>query len=82
MSINPKKLLRRDGLFMRCFTTALALAWVSILVSDYAPPHVTPFRHGLHWLEAVGVSVLAVATWIGPRPHVPVNESEAREAIE
>jgi len=61
---------------MRCFVTTLVLAWVYLLVSDFLPPHVSPFRHGLHWLEAVSTSLLAVTVWVGPRGRKPPGTSD------
>lgn len=78
MGINLKTLLNRDGLFMRCLVTALALAWVYILASDFLPPHIAPFRHGLHWLLAVGTSFQAVMGWVGPCRN-PDETSDLRE---
>lgn len=84
MSINLKTLPKRDSLFMRCFTTAVALAWGYTLVSNYWPPHVPPFRHALHWILAVGTSVLAVVGWAEPRRpkppprHAGVSRSERK----
>ncbi len=75
----------------RSRVTALALAWVYLLVSDFLvsdflvsdflvsdflPPHVSPFRHGLHWLEAVSTSLLAVTVWVGPRGRKPPGTSD------
>ncbi len=70
----------------RSRVTALALAWVYLLVSDFLvsdflvsdflPPHVSPFRHGLHWLEAVSMSLLAVTVWVGPRGRKPPGTSD------
>ena len=72
MSINLKTLLKRDSLFMCCFATAVALGWVSVLVSDYWPPHAAPFRHGMHWMLAVSTSLLVVVGWAEPRrPKLP-----------
>ena len=79
MSLNLRTLLKRDGLFMHCFITAVALGWVYLVISDYFPPHVTPFRHGLHLMEAICTSFLAVLGWAGPRRHKPLETSDSQE---
>ena len=69
--VNLKQLVQRDSLFMRCFITAVAAGWVCILASDYPHPHMTSFRLGLHWSEAVCTLFLAAMAWVKPRRQKP-----------